>query len=252
MPVSPPVANPLWWLDASQSVLNAGGTQCTNGQAVANWVDMSGNGFSAVQATVAHQPLFATNQIHGQSAIHFQGNMPGAVVNALTQTAVATAAQPFTIFCLAIINGNNGNSSADFLYDGANAVGANRNILTLSTANQLTFAAGANLPFTWTRAQQAATHLYEGLFNGASSQAWVDGVSQGTGNTGTQLQVALTVGNNRAVNAAGAFNGYIAEMLVYGTLTTLQRTTIERYFMVKYGLIPGLGGGRSWWIYDEE
>lgn len=55
------------WLDASQI------TGLNDGDKVANWPDMSGNGYNATQSTSAQQPVYKANFVSGKPAISFDG-----------------------------------------------------------------------------------------------------------------------------------------------------------------------------------
>jgi hypothetical protein len=65
------------WLDASDSatVLNSisPDTPATNGQTVRRWLDKSGNGFHANQATGANQPLLDTSAQNSKGGLSFDG-----------------------------------------------------------------------------------------------------------------------------------------------------------------------------------
>jgi hypothetical protein len=82
--------------------------------AVANWSDMSGNGFTLSKATGASQPIYKTNQINGMPILRFngtsaflQGGFTGSIASktmlaivklaTLAPTGTASAAWPVTV-----------------------------------------------------------------------------------------------------------------------------------------------------------
>ena len=73
------------WLRADQGVT-------LNGDTVSRWIDQSGNGRDAAQATAAHQPTLEQNMVAGQPALRFDGvddyltfNLP---LNGLTEMSL--------------------------------------------------------------------------------------------------------------------------------------------------------------------
>ena len=88
-------ANLQLWLTAADptTILTSAGTPAANGNSVATWTDKSGHGASAVQATVADQPVYQTNQLNGFGGIIFQNTnqyMTGA--SGAYQTVISTRA----------------------------------------------------------------------------------------------------------------------------------------------------------------
>jgi hypothetical protein len=66
------------WLDASQIVgLN-------DGDPVATWSDLSGNGNDATQGTASQQPTYQTGEINGLPAVQFDGVDDGMALTAIT------------------------------------------------------------------------------------------------------------------------------------------------------------------------
>ena len=61
------IAGCVLWLDANQI------TGLNNGDPVATWSDMSGNGNDATQAVGANQPTYRTGRINGLPAVDFDG-----------------------------------------------------------------------------------------------------------------------------------------------------------------------------------
>ncbi len=100
VPWSPLALSPLIWLDATQLGLD-------DGDPVASFTDLSGNGNHFVQATPANQPIFRTSGINGIASVQSDGvddNMTCGGIGAQTtwwaflvaqQTAINTGENTF-------------------------------------------------------------------------------------------------------------------------------------------------------------
>jgi hypothetical protein len=66
-------------------------TGLVDGDPVGTWLDLSGNGNHATQATAAKKPLYKVNIVNGQPVVRFD-----AVDDAMTTSLVLTA--PYTVF----------------------------------------------------------------------------------------------------------------------------------------------------------
>lgn len=64
----------LWLAPESGKFTDAGTTPATDGQAVYQWNDQSGNGNHCVQTTLANRPLQKTNRLNGLSSTLFDGS----------------------------------------------------------------------------------------------------------------------------------------------------------------------------------
>lgn len=70
----PSLISTALWLDAADSSTvfsDLGVTPATDGQAVSQWNDKSGNGRHATQATEANRPIFETNTLNGKSVLDY-------------------------------------------------------------------------------------------------------------------------------------------------------------------------------------
>ena len=91
-------------------------TNLGNGAAVANWVDSSGYGFTASQATASQRPAFATSAINGLPVVHFNS------ANSQSLTFTRSVQDDFTIFCL--FRSAQGLNSGNLYWQGAGLVNA--------------------------------------------------------------------------------------------------------------------------------
>ncbi len=94
-------ANNMLWLKA-----DAGTNTTSNGTAVSNWTDQSGNSNTVSQATNNKQPIYTTNVINGNPAILFDNNngtndkLVGADASSLDNTTgytFFTISRPLTL-----------------------------------------------------------------------------------------------------------------------------------------------------------
>lgn len=224
----------IQWLDGSDiSTLfqdNAKTTPVTaDGQVVGAWADKSGNGYDVTQATAGNKPLYKAAIKAGRSVIQCVSNdyLVGAFGAPLTQ--------PFTTLVVAkldaaYVNDNNNR----ILFDGNDA-----------TNRVLIYKDGSTAPDSWgiwadsgvTDGNASANWtLFDALYNGASSQMWVNGASALTGNPGAKVLDGITVGGYY-VGSSVMWSGYIAEVLVYDVaLTVAQRQQVELYLNNKWSV----------------
>lgn len=221
------------WLDASDIATlfqdSAKTTPVTaDTDPVGAWADKSGNTNDVKQAVAGSRPAYRTNIRNGLPALLFDGT-----ADFLKSVAFGAAlTQPNTIFVVVYIPSTGG---AVFLAIVDGIVSTNRHLMTRrNSSNQLRIDAGASLDSTETLDKWV---VWSALFNGASSQYWLDGVSEASGNAGTVTLTGLTVGA-RYDGAATWFSSYIAEILVYNAnLSTSDRQAVEAYLLVKWGFL---------------
>jgi hypothetical protein len=80
-------------------------------------------------------------------------------------------------------------------------------------------------------------HYQTAVFNGASSQLWVDGSVDGSAQDAGSLSLAGVTLGNAGDLGTGYMTGYIAEVVVYDTvLSSGNRALVENYLKSKYGL----------------
>ena len=85
-----------------------------NGAAVASWLDSSGNGFTAAQATAGARPTYVTAAINGLPVVHFNS------ANSQNLTFNRPIQDNFTLFC--VFRSTQGLNSGSQFYSGAGLV----------------------------------------------------------------------------------------------------------------------------------
>ena len=212
----------LWLTTADPTtLLNASGTQASNGNAIATWKDKSGNGANAVQSNSSYQPIYNTNQLNGFGAVVFQNTgqyMTGP--SGAYKTIVST-----------------------------------RNML--GTSYQYLFSSPANSDFSVRFTGSTSTvHYTDGpngndwCYNTGSTPAqWVNGVQSLSGSTTTHIlvdQAASATNANYSLSSTfmsrGMYNNDpVYELLAYSnTLSTTQRVLLENYEAAEWGLTTNL------------
>lgn len=165
--------------------------------------DQSGNAKHALQATLANMPALLLNQIGSLPALRYTGGASSG--QTLVTSGTVTQAQPFTIStAYQRTSANSGNFNPVLCaFSGATGILGNFNMF-----------AGSSVGPTQT---DNAFHAGQGMFNGASSSAYVDGVLTSSLNPGAGGYSANTISLG-GDNAGNRFlNGFILEAGLWGS-----------------------------------
>jgi len=209
------------WLRADKGITKDGG------DAISQW-DFENGTFrgqsNVAQAVGANQPTHVISDAayNGQSTVSFDG---GDYLD--TSTFSSALSQPNSIF----IVGEFSAIPTEMMID--SIVAGDRTIIYSGAGPENRLFAGANLNGGTT---DANPHIYEGLFNSPNSELLVDGVSEATGDAGTDGMPSLRVGSD--INAVANFlTGTIAEVIVYNALVSpVDRTLIRNYLSTRYSI----------------
>lgn len=207
------IAGCMAWYDfADNSTITA------SAGAVSQVTDKSGSGHTLTQSTAGLKPTTGLNTINAKNVLHFLNNR--------LDTATFTQAQPITGFAIGQLDtasgvnrqmlGNGGTSPT--LYQGSTTVWR-----MYASTEQGTIPSTTNVT------------LLSGIFNGASSQLYVNGVLDGTFNPGTNgyLNLSIFIGND--VSAGAPWLGNIAEVILYNSaLSDPNRNNVEQYLLLKW------------------
>ena len=197
-------------LDESAITAFCTGTTCR----VASWKDQSGNDNHAVQTTAANQPTIYTGgeivKENGRPAVTKGGNISYLDVSSFSMT------QPYSsIFVAKHINNSSTRFNAAFsTIDGSVRFDTD----SFTGNNSFVMRAGAFLQTIGNR--DFVQHLWSTLWNGSSSYAYKDGVSEMSGNAGSNNMNSLRLGGSNAF-------GTLQEFIFYDSDQSSNRTDIE-------------------------
>ena len=215
------------WHDPAQGVT-------LNGSDMSGWYDMTGNGYNFSQATAANQytPVDSNVNLNSKPSI----NCPG--VTEYMTTATFTAISQPVLYIQAIDLNAAGNNT--YIQDGI--ASGNRHAIFFNGTG-LSFYAGTVM--NTSTALTTDKVILSVLFNGASTEWWLNGVSQGTGNAGTNTITGWTL---TAIWSVGSYqNMDWGDKVVLVSPTDAQHDTIGNYMGTRYGItwtnIAAGGGG---------
>jgi hypothetical protein len=196
---------------------------------VARWYDQSGNNRHATQTATGSQPVIvlsgSTVVENGRPSLKFDG-----VDDKLQTAAFTNLSIPYTTF---LVNEHTNFPAFPYIVDHASqrgiigTVGTTRRIFNGSTLNYGDSSIGL-------------FELNYGLFDGASSQAAVNGGTVSVGNTGTSTFYTITFGaqGGSTVGDGTYFSGYMWEYTGYNLNQSSNRGPIEYNINNYYNIYP--------------
>lgn len=219
-------------------------TGLADGAGVANWSDVSGNGYDALQMWVPYQPKYVTNGINGLPVIRFSPTNTSylsiyrPVQDDFTITFVYRASQGIGTGGnfwegAGLISGEQGGTVSDF----GVSLNANGQILAGVGNPDKTAASGSGFA-------NGLPHVvsFKRIKSTGVISLYVDGALRAVNTGGTQ---ALTATSFLALGAQGVLNNFltgdIAEVQIYNAaLADADRVAQERALNCKYGLSGGV------------
>ena len=239
--LAPGLPIPITWLraDAIAGV--------TNGGSLASWIDLTGNGFNATQASVTQQPTYVTNGMNGLPVVRFNSG------NNTCLSLSRPIQDDFSILC--VFQSTQGLGSGTFYYQGAGLVNAEvagvvDDFGTCLFANG-SVAAGTGNPDV---AVDSATGYNDGhahllTFTRTRSTGlltlYVDGLAVGSTTGGTQSLTSpslVVLGAQQTL--INYLTGDISEVQIYNAaLSDTNRLAVETTLFVKYNLPPPAPAG---------
>jgi hypothetical protein len=212
--------SPFLWIDAADTT-----TITASSGSVSQWNDKSGNGRNFTQGTGGNQPTTGSTSLNGLNVISFDGT------DDFMQTASFTKAQPTSVWFVGFVSG----SLAASFFD--SAAGA-QHIIYRGGGNDRPGDIAMGAGVTRSVAQPAWPSIIGAIFNGGTSELYVNNSQVSSGNAGSQsVQNGARIGRLRGTTAAYLLDGYIAEMIVLdGVISTANRNTLHGYLSSKWGL----------------
>jgi hypothetical protein len=217
MPIPTDIAGCIWWLKADSLALADGAT-------FTQWNDSSPSGWHVHPTNIP--PVFHTNVINGKPAILFNKSNQ----NALGTLNPVAFNQPDSFFIVAKRTSNGATGAV--LWDTYQA--GTRQLIYFDTSGNIVVGTSTGtsltLPF-----DGSAFHIYNAVYNGASSFFYIDNVQRGSGNFGTDnISNYLVIGALTDL-VTYKFDGYIAEFILYNSaLSATDRQSVVDYLNAKY------------------
>lgn len=199
---------------------------------VSQWIDQTGQGNSALQATNAAKFVWTPNELNGYPALVADG------IDDLMQSSIFTGglvSQPNTTFF--IIKGMNGGIANRVCSDGIG--GVNRQVLYTgkpAATRVWKFYAGAETVTTDPEDEGGSYHLIIVVWNGANSYWYKDNSPRlGPYNIGTLGIDSLTLGADKDMLQDAAFN-YVSLGLYNSLLSDANITLLQGWANSKYNI----------------
>jgi len=220
----------LLWCAADQLSLN-------DGDAVASFTDLSGNGNHPVCANAANKPTYKTNILNSLPALLFSGDLDA---NGDWLRVGFNRAIPNTVFVVFQMLTLRDSSQ---ILSGYNE--PNRLTVVAGTSSTNAIKAASTTTLVYSNAGTDVFAIWTVEFNGATSNIYKAGTLVKSGNTGTTVENGITIGVSPYLVLYGA-NGtreltnahmYLAEVIIYNSvLSEEQRENVGNYLSEKYGL----------------
>ena len=233
----PSLISTALWLDAADA-----STVTTDGSAVSQWNDKSGNGRNASQSDSLLRPTVSSNAFNNKQSIVFSGSSNSRLLGGATGltsaasifAAVQDTGSTSTIAGIYTSGSSGGGfgifrATADIAVLDGNGVNAANSANTSSAINQPCILAGI-----YTQADTNGTSIF---FNGTLEETFT-----GAGVIVSSSQTAFEIGGRtQALQPLRVFKGNISEVIVLAlSATTDTRQRIEGYLAHKWGLTANL------------
>lgn len=208
------------WIDGADETtlyVDAGSTLVSSdGNAVYQANDKSGNGNNVVQTGAANRPLYKVNIQNGLSCLFFDGSNDSMVSAAYS----SELSQPNTIF--AVAKSLEAATQSHVVQDGIASTKRQQTYYRYNEGKYMSMYGGGFVENS--QSWPSVFIVLASLFNTTSSALYINGASIASGNAGTHGMTGVTLGADYSPNAF--FDGYIGELLIYdgdksGVLSTV-------------------------------
>ncbi len=226
---------------ADQSVYNAGATDATDGQTVATWADISGNGHDVSQTTEGNKPVFQTGQQNGLPGVAFDGTN-----DYLFKSTYLLNDYPMSVYIVAESDDIDSNQAAlSMTHNGSSTNYYAFSFLGSYAGDPVAgwARAGAVYPATTSTGYEAnKTFLMSSvLSNTTDRRTWLDGAGEGLNDRNIQPNVAnqnsMAIGRINDASPSDYFSGNLYEIRVYSVAhDAATRAAVEAEMNAKWGL----------------
>lgn len=204
------------WLKGNGVAYNTGTTQATDGQTVETWVDSSGQGNNATQATGIRRPVF--KDIGGVKSLLTAGTE--------WMDTTWNAGSTCSIF---VVYKNSGTTNGRWVSGGNNWL-LGPYSFNYSYYSNTGFAGGST-----SSNGNTSIRLHNAVQTSSGGQHWLNGVSQGTVGSAGAPGIISAPGTYLSGGELGS--GHIYEVIGYDSaLSESDRQLVENYLLTKYGI----------------
>ena len=193
---------------------------------VVTWYDQSGNGRNATQSTASNQPQIVSSGSvlieNSEPTLYFDGTN-----DCMQTSAFTTSTQPITRIILA----NQNTDTEGYLLDGH--VGYRGVVGTNTTDQKHRLNAGTS--HNYTTENDGTQILRYAIFNGSSSQLYLNGTGLGTCNPGSEGLSRVTIGSIYTLGGNFA-KANIQEIIIYASDQASNKSGIESNINTYYGV----------------
>ena len=223
------------WLDANDSgslyqVSNGTNPALNNNDFIGLWKDKSGNSNNATQSTASLRPYVVASGQNSKNIIRF----PYAAWNAATgpyMNATIGSLSAYSVFIICKFRTNE-------LYSMVLTGGSNQfEVRNYSTTGYIEWnIAGGYFPRD-TVSNVGSYILIELTRSGSDYTLYKNGISVGTSNNASSLNIGSTIFISSRSGNSYYFDGDMAEIIIYNSaITTAQRQQVEAYLNQKWGV----------------
>ena len=212
-----PLSGMALWLSADS------GVQAASNGSITQWVDQSGNGNNATQNTISYLPTLTASALNGRPVVTFGGTNYFNLPNLMSG---ATAGEIFIVVKAASATPS---SSLGMMQFGSGTGGCYPTSSGYVTEN---FGSTTTYSIPAPASGVAQYSIYDVSSQPGQFTASLDGVTllNSTNNT-----VAFNVTPHLGHNSNTAFNGAVAEVIIYNNvLSAAQRVAVGQYLYLKY------------------
>jgi prepilin-type N-terminal cleavage/methylation domain-containing protein len=244
-PLSVQPASLKLWLDAADIYGN--GNLPEDKAPIAQWYDKSGNGYHAIQATSANQPLFRGMGTNGKPSVFFNNASSHFMTVSSAALLAALKTNPGTVTVFIVSSTDNPTSDTSILTLGTAAASRFNISLPRATGGSKAFwdygnstTATGEVSFAWggTASTPNVWSFYADSVAGKMA-IYKDGVSVITTASGKSPTIAAAAGTldiaRFTAPSTAYWQGNVSEIIIYNTnLSDTERQAVENYLGLKW------------------
>lgn len=210
--------------DAAQTI-----PAVADGNPIGASVNQGSDSHTIIQAVAGNKPTLKLNIKNGLPVYRCDGN------DYIDATYTGALTDPYTAFSVAKLGAGLANDNVTYYMFGTKGLPVQSNFLKYNGTIPDTFAMRQTNNIDGTITATDTWHIWSGLFNGATSRLWIDGVGGGLLALVSLNPAGFTLG---ARNGGGlSWNGDIAEILIYDSnLSTADKNQVGQYLSTKYAI----------------